>query len=57
MVGESARIANGGVDISRKPAWIERAQFVCEDGYCPLTAAEARLAQMKCRSAALQKPG
>lgn len=40
MVGESTQIINGGVDISKKPAWIEGPHLFKKDGYYYLTAAE-----------------
>jgi alpha-N-arabinofuranosidase len=40
MVGESTQIVNGGVDISKKPAWIEGPHIFRKDGYYYLTAAE-----------------
>lgn len=40
MVGESTQLINGGVDISRKPVWIEGPHIFRKDGYYYLTAAE-----------------
>ncbi|MCI4589504.1 glycoside hydrolase family 43 protein [Sphingobium sp. BYY-5] len=40
MVGESTQIVNGGVDISKKPVWIEGPHIFRKDGYYYLTAAE-----------------
>lgn len=40
MVGESTQLVNGGVDISKKPVWIEGPHIFRKDGYYYLTAAE-----------------
>ncbi|PZU06662.1 MAG: glycoside hydrolase 43 family protein [Sphingobium sp.] len=40
MVGESTQLINGGVDIARKPVWIEGPHIFRKDGYYYLTAAE-----------------
>lgn len=40
MVGESTQIINGGVDIARKPVWIEGPHLFRKDGYYYLIAAE-----------------
>jgi xylan 1,4-beta-xylosidase len=40
MVGPSTQIVNGGVDIARKPVWIEGPHIVRKDGWYYLTAAE-----------------
>ncbi|EPR15038.1 xylan 1,4-beta-xylosidase [Sphingobium indicum IP26] len=40
MVGESTQIVNGGVDIGKKPVWIEGPHIFRKDGYYYLTAAE-----------------
>lgn len=40
MVGESTQLINGGVDISKKPVWIEGPHIFRKDGYYYLTAAE-----------------
>lgn len=40
MVGESTQLVNGGVDISRKPVWIEGPHILKKDGWYYLTAAE-----------------
>lgn len=40
MVGESTQLIDGGVDIARKPVWIEGPHIFRKDGYYYLTAAE-----------------
>ena len=40
MVGESTQLINGGVNISKKPVWIEGPHIFRKDGYYYLTAAE-----------------
>lgn len=40
MVGESTQIINGGVDIAKKPSWIEGPHLFKKDGFYYLTAAE-----------------
>ena len=40
MVGESTQLVNGGVDISKKPVWIEGPHILKKDGWYYLTAAE-----------------
>ncbi|MET4895896.1 glycoside hydrolase family 43 protein [Sphingomonadaceae bacterium jetA1] len=40
MVGESTQLVNGGVDISKKPVWIEGPHIFKKDGWYYLTAAE-----------------
>ncbi|WP_235209546.1 glycoside hydrolase family 43 protein [Sphingobium sp. Ant17] len=40
MVGPSTQLVNGGVDISKKPVWIEGPHIFRKDGYYYLTAAE-----------------
>ena len=40
MVGESTQLVNGGVDISKKPVWIEGPHLLKKDGWYYLTAAE-----------------
>ena len=40
MVGESTQLVNGGVDITKKPVWIEGPHILRKDGYYYLTAAE-----------------
>lgn len=40
MVGESTQLINGGVDISKKPVWIEGPHVFRREGYYYLTAAE-----------------
>ncbi|WP_294235308.1 glycoside hydrolase family 43 protein [uncultured Sphingomonas sp.] len=40
MVGESTQLVNGGVDLSKKPVWIEGPHIFKKDGYYYLTAAE-----------------
>lgn len=40
MVGESTQLVNGGVDITRKPAWIEGPHLFKREGWYYLTAAE-----------------
>jgi alpha-N-arabinofuranosidase len=40
MVGESTQLINGGVDITKKPVWIEGPHIFRKDGWYYLTAAE-----------------
>ena len=40
MTGQSTQIVNGGVDIARKPAWIEGPHLLKREGYYYLIAAE-----------------
>lgn len=40
MVGESTQLINGGVDITKKPVWIEGPHIFRKDGFYYLTAAE-----------------
>jgi alpha-N-arabinofuranosidase len=40
MVGESTQLVNGGVDISKKPVWIEGPHIFRKDGWYYMTAAE-----------------
>jgi xylan 1,4-beta-xylosidase len=40
MVGPSTQLVNGGVDITRKPVWIEGPHIFKKDGWYYLTAAE-----------------
>ena len=40
MVGESTQLINGGVDLSKKPVWIEGPHIFKKDGWYYLTAAE-----------------
>ena len=40
MVGPSTQLINGGVDLSKKPVWIEGPHILHKDGYYYLTAAE-----------------
>jgi len=40
MVGESTQLINGGVDIAKKPVWIEGPHIFRKDGWYYLTAAE-----------------
>lgn len=40
MVGPSTQLINGGVDISKKPVWIEGPHILRKDGWYYLTAAE-----------------
>lgn len=40
MVGERTQIVNGGVDISKKPSWIEGPHLIKRNGYYYLIAAE-----------------
>ncbi|GGB27271.1 glycoside hydrolase 43 family protein [Sphingomonas metalli] len=40
MVGESTQLINGGVDLSKKPVWIEGPHIFLKDGWYYLTAAE-----------------
>ncbi len=60
MIGESTQLINGGVDITKKPAWIEGPHILRKDGYYYLTAAEGgtevRHSQVVFRSRALRGP-
>ncbi|NTS65551.1 glycoside hydrolase family 43 protein [Sphingomonas sp. HHU CXW] len=40
MTGPSTQLINGGVDLSKKPVWIEGPHILRKDGYYYLTAAE-----------------
>ncbi len=40
MVGESTQLINGGVDLTKKPVWIEGPHIFRKDGWYYLTAAE-----------------
>lgn len=40
MIGESTQLVNGGVDITKKPVWIEGPHILRRDGWYYLTAAE-----------------
>jgi len=40
MVGPSTQLVNGGVDLSKKPIWIEGPHIIRKDGWYYLTAAE-----------------
>ena len=40
MVGESTQLINGGVDLAKKPVWIEGPHIFRKDGWYYLTAAE-----------------
>ncbi len=40
MVGESTQLVNGGIDISKKPVWIEGPHVIARDGFYYLIAAE-----------------
>ncbi|WP_157220726.1 glycoside hydrolase family 43 protein [Flavisphingomonas formosensis] len=60
MVGESTQIVNGGVDIRRKPIWIEGPHIFKKDGYYYLIAAEGGTSdnhsEVVFRSASLRGP-
>ncbi|WP_380786123.1 glycoside hydrolase family 43 protein [Sphingomonas sp. R86521] len=60
MVGESTQLINGGVDIAKKPVWIEGPHIFRKDGYYYLTAAEGGTSvnhsQVVLRSKALRGP-
>jgi xylan 1,4-beta-xylosidase len=60
MVGESTQLVNGGVDISKKPVWIEGPHIFRKDGWYYLTAAEGGTSvnhsQVALRSRALRGP-
>ncbi|ATI83297.1 glycoside hydrolase family 43 protein [Sphingobium yanoikuyae] len=60
MVGPSTQLVNGGVDISKKPVWIEGPHIFRKDGYYYLTAAEGGTSvnhsQVVLRSKALRGP-
>jgi xylan 1,4-beta-xylosidase len=45
MVGPRTLLVNGGVDISKKPAWIEGPHIVLKDGFYYLSAAEGGTAE------------
>ena len=60
MLGESTQLVNGGVDISKKPVWIEGPHIFRKDGWYYLTAAEGGTSvnhsQVALRSRALRGP-
>lgn len=60
MVGESTQLVNGGIDISKKPIWIEGPHIIAKDGYYYLIAAEGgtgdKHSQVVLRSAKLRGP-
>ncbi|WP_267432542.1 glycoside hydrolase family 43 protein [Sphingomonas sp. GM_Shp_1] len=60
MVGESTQLINGGVDLSKKPVWIEGPHIFKKDGWYYLTAAEGGTSvnhsQVVLRSKALRGP-
>ena len=60
MIGESTQLVSGGVDISKKPRWIEGPHIFRRDGYYYLTAAEGGTednhSQVIFRSKALRGP-
>ncbi len=60
MVGDSTQLINGGVDISKKPVWIEGPHIFRKDGYYYLTAAEGGTSvnhsQVVLRSKSLRGP-
>ncbi|MBB3878540.1 glycoside hydrolase family 43 protein [Sphingomonas pseudosanguinis] len=60
MVGESTQLINGGVDLSKKPVWIEGPHIFKKDGWYYLTAAEGGTSvnhsQVVFRSKALRGP-
>ena len=60
MVGESTQLVNGGVDLSKKPVWIEGPHIFKKDGWYYLTAAEGGTSvnhsQVVLRSKALRGP-
>lgn len=60
MVGPSTEIVNGGVDLSKKPVWIEGPHIFKKDGWYYLTAAEGGTSvnhsQVVFRSKALTGP-
>ncbi|WP_294319506.1 glycoside hydrolase family 43 protein [uncultured Sphingomonas sp.] len=60
MVGESTQLINGGVDITRKPVWIEGPHIFRKDAWYYLTAAEGGTSvnhsQVVFRSKALRGP-
>jgi alpha-N-arabinofuranosidase len=60
MVGESTQLVNGGVDIGKKPVWIEGPHIFRKDGWYYLTAAEGGTSvnhsQVALRSRALRGP-
>ncbi len=60
MVGESTQLINGGVDIAKKPVWIEGPHIFRKDGYYYLTAAEGGTSvnhsQVALRSKSLRGP-
>lgn len=60
MVGESTQLVNGGVDISKKPVWIEGPHIFKKDGWYYLTAAEGGTSvnhsQVALRSKSLRGP-
>ncbi|HTG39866.1 glycoside hydrolase family 43 protein [Sphingomonas sp.] len=60
MVGESTQLVNGGVDISKKPVWIEGPHIFKKDGWYYMTAAEGGTSvnhsQVALRSKSLRGP-
>ncbi len=60
MVGDSIQLVNGGVDITKKPVWIEGPHVFRKDGWYYLTAAEGGTSvnhsQVVLRSRALRGP-
>lgn len=60
MVGESTQLVNGGVDISKRPVWIEGPHLLKKDGWYYLTAAEGGTgvnhSQVVLRSRSLRGP-
>ncbi|MDR6115629.1 MULTISPECIES: glycoside hydrolase family 43 protein [unclassified Sphingomonas] len=60
MVGESTQLINGGVDLSKKPVWIEGPHIFKKDGWYYLTAAEGGTSvnhsQVVLRSKQLRRP-
>jgi len=60
MVGESTQLVNGGVDLAKKPVWIEGPHILKKDGWYYLTAAEGGTSvnhsQVVFRSKALRGP-
>ncbi len=60
MVGESTMLVNGGVDLSKKPVWIEGPHLLRKDGWYYLSAAEGGTSdnhsQVVLRSRSLRGP-
>lgn len=60
MTGESTQLVDGGVDLSKKPVWIEGPHLLRRDGFYYLTAAEGGTSvdhsQVVFRSRALRGP-